>query len=130
MMVSLVPSTKAVEDTMNALMDTLRKIIREKICEIGGAPREDVFVNLCCCPYRNPDPDLAEVILYGETSPDEKLEVSADKLCSEVATVLSDFGFTQKGAENWIRFIPGSWCLIRGGEIVSSTFEDTNQPTD
>jgi hypothetical protein len=119
--INLVPTTYEVEFRLNDLIGTVRDRLKSVICLISDYPIIDVLVNLLYCPYRNADPNSADLIVYAETCPDEKLEARADELRDAVARVLNELGFTTgQGTEVWPRFIPGSWCLIKNDTIVDS----------
>jgi hypothetical protein len=100
-------------------MDEVRRRIKDVICLVSGFPRTDVIVNLLSCPFRDADPDSAELVLYVDTCPHEELEARADELCWEIARVLVELGFTAGlGAEVWPRFLPGPWMLVKDDKIV------------
>lgn len=120
--INLVPKTKKIEDQIDGLMEQLRARIEALVVERLDVPLLDVIVNLQTCPYRNPDPKAANVILYLETSPGERLETYGPALCHALAHLLSEFELTEEpGTEVWVRSISGAWCLILGPEIKDST---------
>lgn len=128
-LVSIVPTTKLVEEVLADRIGELRGRIKDTICNISGFPRNDVIVNLLHCPYRNADPDSTNLILYADTCPHEELEIKANELCAMTGMVLADMGFTHgQGAEVWPRFLPGPWCLVKGREIVDRVGHPRDKP--
>lgn len=117
--VVLVPRSVDIEDRLADKMEEIRANLKEAICNISGFPSSDVLVNLHFCPYRDADPEGAEVVVFADTCPNEELEVSANLLCDAIAIKMANMGFSAgNGAEIWPRFLPGPWCLVRNMEIV------------
>jgi hypothetical protein len=106
-------------------MAQLRPRIEALVVERLDVPLSDVIVNLLSCPYLNPDPKAADLVLYLETSPGETIETQAPALCHALARLLAEFELTaDPGAEVWVRFVSGSWCLIVGTAIQYATHEE------
>ena len=126
--VNIVPKSKKVEDALAEKMPELRERVKGAICKISGFPYGDVIVSLCFCPYRNVDPAAADLVLYADICPHDQLEVESNVLCSTVAFILAELGFSSgRGAEVWNRYLPGPWCLVINGEIVDSVSHPRQQ---
>lgn len=105
-LISLVPRSKEIEQKLSGSMERIRKALKHIISITWGIPQNDVLINLIKCPYKDADSDMADAVLYLETSPDKKLIRKADILRKEIKEVLRRDLAT---FEVWVRFIPGSW---------------------
>ncbi len=119
--VNICPKSKSVENVLDDSMSKIRERLKGTICRISGFPKGDVLVNLLACPFRDVDPDSADIVLFIDTCPHEELEAKSDELCRDIADDLTQLGFTVgRGTEIWARFLPGPWYLVKYGKIVES----------
>jgi hypothetical protein len=81
-------------------------------------PWEDIVINIQKSPIMWKDETTADVYIWVETNPGE-LETRADELRDALARLWSRL-FTAKDytAEVWVRFVPGSWCMVDSEGVV------------
>lgn len=115
--VSIVPTSKKIECDLLKNLKTIRDNLKGIISYEWKIDREDIMVNLITCPYTEPDKDMTDVIIYIETTADDILKSLADRLKKRLARSISPY---VNSAEIWIRFMTGSWCMIKGKEIIYS----------
>lgn len=125
--INIVPKTKKIEDQIDAMMTLLRHRILALVVELLDIPVSDVVVNLQICPYRNADNAGANMVLYLETSPGEKIGNMANLLCHSLANLLVELKLTEDGVEVWVRMVTGSWCLA-GSEGIIDTAQHVLPP--
>lgn len=119
--VSLVPNTQDVEDTLAEQMNTIRQRLKLTITRSSGFPPDDILVGLQRCIMRDSDPDAADFVLRIETCPHEELEQKSNDLLQALAADLMELGLTDdRMVEGWIWFLPGPWCLIHERQVVDT----------
>src|SRR5881394_2988412 len=92
--VKLEPKSPEIEEKLNAIMEDIRRQVKLNICMESGFPERDVLVGLLRCPYRNPDPNAADVVVYIETNPHLDLEQRSTKLVEYIARTLIQSGLS------------------------------------
>lgn len=124
-LIGIHPKTDALENWADSVMKKTRQALKDTMHQISGFHTSDVIITLHKCDVKNPDPNGADFVVFIDTNPNEKLEAVADKLCSDIATVLINMGFASKrDVEVWPRFLPGSWCLVRDNRVYETVSHD------
>ena len=111
--VSIVPRNVAFEKSLRAKMEAIRPTIKTLLNGIDSTiPIHDVIVTL----RANACPDCSDFEIFVETNPNAYLETRAGNICYGIAKVFVDNGFRENSTfKVWLRFIPGSWLLVKNG---------------
>lgn len=119
-LVTILPNFSTVEDKLAMHRKEVHDTVKARIMEITGYNADDVLVNIARCPWILADPLSTDITLTAATCPGA-LESDANELCEAIAKTLAQMGFSaNNGSEVWVQFLPGSWCLISGGQLVDT----------
>ena len=127
-LVTFCPKNSEIESDLISKMEHLRAVVKTALWNVWEIPVHDAVVNLHKSAFAvEPDEYTADLVVLLETTPNRNLEKRADLLRNTLARALiANSDLYNLSIEIWIRFIPGSWCLVEEGEIKESVEHELN----